>query len=280
MFLDEYKFDALYQAIRNNEELTKAQKEYLQKTLENLKEISKKINETKEEFENSSFSVLKKNTELFDKSDNILQNIQKLSNMLNNLNEKIEKEKMTFDKEIKEKFDNLQNSLKSSINSLTLQISNEKTKIEKEFKNFKETTEYIKIKLLQENEKLNKTFSNTKNKVSTIIEDFNSFIEDKKNKLNVIEKDYETNLNKLNEKIDKKIKKIEDKILRENIFIMLFYIVVSFVGGILATGWFVKHTIVKNQTIKMFRIGKEKIVIIPSTYKIQNTKKIKNKKIP
>ncbi len=269
--------------IRLLENKTAEFKQILEKENKNSKELDNlldKIQKTKEEFENSSFSVLQKNNELFSKSDTILQNIQKLSNMLLQLEDKIEKEKITFDKEIKQKFNNLQDFLKSSIDIIYSKISTEKTKIEKEFKNFKETTEYIKIELLQENEKLNKTFSNTKNKVSTIIEDFNSFIEDKKNKLNVIEKDYKSNLDKLNKEIKKKIKEMGTAILIETFVSMIFWIIISFIGGIFAMGWFVKHTIVKNQTIKMFRIGKEKIVIIPSTYKIQNTKKIKNKKIP
>ena len=153
------------------------------KELQNAENLNiDKIQKTKEEFENSSFSILRKNTELFNKSDNILQNMQKLSNILEKLENSLNKEKITFDKEIKQKFDNLQNSLKSSINSLNFQISTEKTKIEKEFKNFKETIENelnnTKKVILRENDKLDEIHKQYKKKLEKSLNSFKEKIDE------------------------------------------------------------------------------------------------------
>ena len=161
-----------------------------EKELKALKYLIDRLQETKEEFENSSSAVLEKNTELFNKSDNILQNMQKLSNILEKLENSLNKEKITFDKEIKQKFNNLQDFLKSSIDIIYSKISTEKTKSEREFQNFKETIE-------------------------NQLKDTKKVISRESNELDEIRKQYkkklEKSLNSFKEKIDEYEDEIEEK---------------------------------------------------------------------
>ena len=172
-----------------------------EKELQELKELIKTLQETKEEFENSSFGILQKNQELFDKSTNILQNTEKMStkllqnineisNKLLNLEEKLEEEKVNFDKEIKQKFDSLLNNLKFSLSSLSIQTLNEKRKIEKELENFKENVE-----------------NNLKNVKKTIVKEENELDEVRKQ----YEKKLENYLNSFKRKIDEYDEEIEEK---------------------------------------------------------------------
>jgi len=147
----------LYQEILNTQALSEKE----------LKELSKLINslqETKEEFENSSFSVLKKNTELFNNSNSILQKIEKLSIFLENLEDEIKKEKLTFNDEIKQKMQNMLKSVETDLNSLKLLISNKKADFEKEFNAIKKLYSDNNAKLsslTQETEKIGQEYSKT-----------------------------------------------------------------------------------------------------------------------
>lgn len=131
-----------------------------EKELKALKYLIDKLQETKEEFENSSFVVLEKNTELFKKTDNILHNIQKLSNMLLQLENKIEKEKINFDKDIKEKLKNLDKELtnahislqrkKDYILDVVLNITNKFKNLEKDLEKINEKYQEAVVKNLNE----------------------------------------------------------------------------------------------------------------------------------
>ncbi len=131
-----------------------------EKELKALKYLIDKLQETKEEFENSSFVVLKKNTELFKKTDNILHNIQKLSNMLLQLENKIEKEKINFDKDIKEKLKNLDKELtnahislqrkKDYILDVVLNITNKFKNLEKDLEKINEKYQEAVVKNINE----------------------------------------------------------------------------------------------------------------------------------
>ena len=119
----------LYQEILNTQALS-------EKELKALKYLIDKLQETKEEFENSSFSVLEKNNELFNQSNTILQNIKNLSNMLNNLEDELKKEKMTFDEDIKQKIKNLVKNVEDDLKSLEYHIQGSKRFIDEEFNQF------------------------------------------------------------------------------------------------------------------------------------------------
>jgi len=117
----------LYQEILNTQGLT-------EKELKALKYLIDKLQETKEEFENSSFSVLGKNNELFNKSNTILQKIEKLSIFLDNLESEIKKEKITFDKDIKQKMENMLKSVESNLDLIKLKLKNRQSDLERNFK--------------------------------------------------------------------------------------------------------------------------------------------------
>jgi len=167
--LDLEPLKKLYQEILNTQALS-------EKELQNLAILIKKLQEVKEELDNSSFTILNKNTQLVKKSQTILTQIENLSNVLEKLKNKLNDEKINFDKEIKQKFDNLIESLNSSINSLTFQISDEKNKTEKEFRNFRETIENelknTKKVISREKEELETLRRNYEKKLESSLNDF------------------------------------------------------------------------------------------------------------
>jgi len=128
MFIDLEPLKKLYQEILNTQAIS-------QKELQELEILIKKLQEVKEELDNSSFTILKKNTQLIKKSKAILTGIEDLSNLLNMIQEKI---KVTFDEEIKIKLNKLIKDFDSQLTSLSRKINTEKYYIENQFEDTKE----------------------------------------------------------------------------------------------------------------------------------------------
>ena len=175
MFKDEYNFDAVYEAVRNNEELTKAQKEYLETALKDLKELSKAIESTKGEFENSSLGILEKNKKLINKSDSILT-------YLNTLIEILEKEKVNFDKDIQNKLNNLISSVQDDLSDFEKMIKIKNENISNQFEDTKKIIEDNKKDLSKLNNNLsndfNKSLNDIKKDIKTKKEEFDEFIDE------------------------------------------------------------------------------------------------------
>ena len=194
----------LYQEILNTQGLTEKE----------LKELSKLINslqETKEEFSNSSFTLLKKNTELFNNSNSILQNIKNLSNMLNNLENSIKKEKLTFNDEIKQKMQNMLKSVETDLNSLKLTISSKKRDFEREFNN------------------LQKLYTNNNKKLNDLNEKTKEISNNYTNTL-------ESSLNGFKKQITQYKEEFEDEIKQKTLFARWGAVIIALVVGILIGG--------------------------------------------
>jgi len=145
----------LYQEILNTQGLT-------EKELKELERLIKALQETKEEFENSSFSVLEKNTELFKQSNTILQNIKNLSIFLDNLEDKIKKEKITFNDEIKKKMENMLKSVENNLDLIKLKLKNRQSDLERNFKQIEKLYSDNNAKLsslTQETKKIGQEYS-------------------------------------------------------------------------------------------------------------------------
>jgi len=150
-----------------------------------LEKLIKALQKAKEEFSNSSFTLLEKNTKLFNKSTNILTKIDKLSIFLENLENSIKKEKLTFDNEIKQKMQNMLKNVETNLNSLKLTISNKKADFEREFKQIEKLYSDNNAKLsslTQETKKIGQeyqeTLKNSLNGFKKQIEEYKKEFED------------------------------------------------------------------------------------------------------
>jgi len=169
MFMDEYKFESMYQTIRNNEELTKQQKEYLVNVINQLQKITKEV----KELENSNSDYIKESTELYNITNKLLLNLKSVNENFNNNVENL-------DNKIRESIRNVNiNPLKITIEDTIFKIKNELQNISKKNKNdleklaitFKKNMEDIKNvgddadKTIKQ---LDKTSKNISDKISNL----------------------------------------------------------------------------------------------------------------
>jgi len=168
--LDLEPLKELYQEILNTQALSEEE-------LKNLAILIKKLQESKEELDNSSFTIVNKNTEILNQSKTILVNIKSLSNELYSLKQKINAEKSNFDKNIENKFNQLINNIKSYSRNILTSIENEKYNIENKLKDTKKVISREGKELEIVREQYKKKLESSLNEFREKLEEYDAEIE-------------------------------------------------------------------------------------------------------
>jgi ABC-type transporter Mla subunit MlaD len=167
--MDEYKFESLYEAIRNNEELTKEQKQYLGQMVDELKRIKKEL----EELDNSNFSKIEALQKLYNITYKLTQNLDAVNTKLKNNVEDLNKIALNYEEKIKDTIKNsvywinvnpIENEIKNQLEAVKKDIANalerEKDNLDKlsrEFKSANLGLTFIKDEIKKNIDKLDET---------------------------------------------------------------------------------------------------------------------------